>query len=189
MSVMLVFLVTVSYAQETEQKEKTVDDIQKWTFVDEVGYGFPGEAMSLRFIFGASYSVNKNLYLRAQLGYICGFYSKYQNGSTLETDMGFITLPLEVGYKIVTENSFPWGIIPFAGIGFNLGVSAKAEYNKEEYELDGVKGKMGVEARAGLRLVLGGFVVTGSYYFPLNSKQENFFGEDAYPEISIGFGF
>lgn len=32
--------------------EMATEDIRKWTFADEVGYGFHGEVMSLRFILG-----------------------------------------------------------------------------------------------------------------------------------------
>lgn len=101
--------------------------------------------------------------------------------------MHFITIPLELGYRLTTKDRL-WGVIPFAGLGFNIGLSGKSEYDKEKTDLK-IGGKLGVEARAGLRVSLHGFQIIGSYHFPMNSKQEGFFGEDAYPELAIGWQF
>ncbi len=171
-----------------EQPEVADVNTPKWALAAELGYGFLDDAGSLKMTVGASYFVYKDLYIQARMGYNSYLYHKYETGSSFDVELGFITLPLEIGYRVVTNNK-RWGIVPFAGIGVNIGVSAKVEYGDTEYKAEGVKGKIGAEARVGLRLVLGGFLVTGSCYFPLNSKQEEFFGEDAYPEVSIGYAF
>ena len=111
---------------------------------------------------------------------------------TMDTEASYLSIPLEVGYKITTENG-KWGIAPFAGLGFNIGLKGKQKINehldgREEYKLK-IGGKIGVEGRIGLRILLANFQIIGSYHLPLNKKQEQFFGEDAYPELSIGFGF
>ena len=36
-------------------------------------------------------------------------------------------------------------------------------------------------------LLISEFIISASYHAPINSKQEQFMGEDAYPEISIGW--
>ena len=44
-------------------------------------------------------------------------------------------------------------------------------------------------ARVGIRVHLMGFDITGSYQIPLNDKQKGWFGKDAFPEISLAWGF
>lgn len=185
---------TTSTPSNNTVNQTTEEDFQKWGFADEVGYGFldMDGAYVIRGTIGASYSFTKNFYTQAQIGYN-GFnlYDSYKSGkysrTTIEGEMHFITIPIELGYRITTENRL-WGVIPFAGLGFNIGLSGESKVGDYEADVE-IGGKLGVEGRAGLRVVLCGIQVTGSYHFPLNSKQEDFFGEDAYPELAVGVAF
>jgi len=177
------------------EKSSNDDSFTKWNFIDEVGYGFiNSDASVLNFSLGFTYSIKKPLFLAVQLGYKSYSYNKYLKDykMTMDTEASYLSIPLEVGYKITTENG-KWGIAPFAGLGFNIGLKGKQKINehldgREEYKLK-IGGKIGVEGRIGLRILLANFQIIGSYHLPLNKKQEQFFGEDAYPELSIGFGF
>lgn len=161
----------------------------KWNALFEIGYGF-GDAPALRFTAGATYSITKPLYVGTQIGYSCTFYDDVSSGVTIDTDMNFIKVPLEIGYRITTANE-KWGVAPFAGLGFNVGLSGKTKikYRGDEQENKlKIGGKVGVEGRLGIHILLHSFLITGSYNLPLNKKQEEFFGENAYFELSIGFG-
>lgn len=48
-------------------------------------------------------------------------------------------------------------------------------------------GKVGMAARAGLRLWLGDFAISGSYQIPMTDEQKKWFGKKAFPEVSILF--
>lgn len=184
---------TTSNPSNNPVNQTIEEDFQKWGFVGEIGYGFLDidGGWAYKATIGASYSFTNNFYAQGQIGYNSsnindriktGKYSSVGYDASLH----FITIPLELGYRLTTKDRL-WGVIPFAGIGFNIGLSGKSEYDDEKQKIK-IGGKMGVEARAGLRLVLYGFKIIGSYHVPMNSKQEDFFGEDAYPELSIGFG-
>lgn len=169
------------------------EHFQKWTVVGELGYGFIDDAFAYKATMGFTYSLTKSFYVGAQIGYNSFNYNKYLRGyGTVESNAHFITLPLEVGYKLMTDNG-KWGIIPFAGVGFNIGLKGKTIMNEHLDNRHGedikIGGKLGMEGRLGVRASIYIFNITGSYHLPLNSKQESFFGEDAYPELSIGWGF
>lgn len=174
--------------------EKSEEDFQKWGAAMEIGYGFleMDGAWAYKATLGVNYSFTNYFYGQAQIGYNSSNLNdriktgKYSSVS-YEVDMHFITIPLELGYRLTTKDRL-WGVIPFAGLGLNIGLSGKSKYDKEKTDLK-IGGKLGVEARAGLRVSLSGFQIIGSYHFPLNSKQEGFFGEDAYPELAIGWQF
>ena len=69
------------------------------------------------------------------------------------------------------------------------GAPLRLFFNKEETSEDlKIGGKIGVGGRVGLRLLLWGFNLSGTYVFPFNDKQKQFFGEKSYPELTIGFG-
>ena len=85
--------------------------------------------------------------------------------------------------------------MPFAGINANIGLTGKNKY--KIYGSGGgegdrkikIGGKIGLDARLGLRLNLSEFIISGSYRIPLTDNQKKWFGEDAYPEITIAWGF
>lgn len=166
-----------------------------WNIVDEGGFGFIEDAGAFKFTIGGNYHFTKSFYVGAQIGYNGYFYNKYfgreYGNMTVDTDMHFIYLPLETGYKFMSDNG-KWGIIPFAGLGLNIGLKGKTkiDYGKNNEEENKLKigGKLGFEGRIGVHISIYDFILTGSYHLPLNSKQEAFFGEDAYPELAIGFG-
>lgn len=191
-STLAIFVMGFGANAQTALVEETEKEFLEWSFVGELGYGFlEGKAWAYKTTIGANYSFDNNFYLQGQIGYNSsnlneliktGKYS-YDN---YKMNAHFITLPFEVGYRVTTENRL-WGFIPFAGLGFNIGLGGKSKYEDIENDLE-IGGKLGVEARIGLRICLHGFQLIGSYHLPMNSKQEDFFGEDAYPELSIGFG-
>ncbi len=129
-----------------------------------------------------------------RIGYHGGGYNYYSNdyGTNVYVDCNthFIVIPIELGYTLVNNKYF--GVTPFVGAGFNIGLSGKVEVNdyagSNDFEEDlEMGGEVGIDARAGLRVMLGRFTISGTYHFPLNDNQEAFFGDDAYPEISIGW--
>ena len=159
------------------------DEFEKNSLTMEFGYGFIEDAFAFKSAIGIRHSFTKSFYVGAQIAY----NHFYHTSEHYKTKMHFIYLPLETGYKFMTDNG-KWGIIPFAGLGLNIGLKGKTTIdNDEEYKLK-VGGKLGLEGRIGLHVSLADFILSASYHLPLNSKQEGFFGEDAYPEISIGFG-
>jgi len=105
----------------------------------------------------------------------------------------FVTLPIFVGYRFTTSNR-NFGITPYAGLDVNFCIGGKI---KTKGRADGgnyedetkFKKKTGLDARIGLKFYIYGFNVGAAYVFPLNDNQKAYFGEDAYPAISIGFGF
>ncbi len=181
-----VFAVLTAFNTKLYAQSELSQYYPKWQPAFELGYGFiNSDAFAYKATFGVSYSITKRFYTLAQIGYNSSNYSAYDRSSntTSSGEMHLVTLPIEVGYKLTTDN---WGIIPFAGLGLNVGVKGESKYGSFSNDVK-IGGKIGVEARAGLKVQLGGFIITGSYHLPLNSKQEAFFGEDAYPEIGIGF--
>lgn len=150
-----------------------------------IGYGFvDSDGYTYEATFGVNYEFAQNLYIGARIGYLGGGSHFYDQGMTFDSNMHFISIPLELGYTLVNEQKY--GIVPFVGLGFNIGLSGDAEINNYETDLE-IGGDLGVDGRAGLRLMLSGWTISGTYHFPLNNNQEGFFGEDAYPELSIGW--
>ena len=87
------------------------------------------------------------------------------------------------------------GLIPFVGFNTNIGLSGKYKQKtlgtggEESSKKLKIGGKVGIGARVGIRVHLMGFDITGSYQIPLNDKQKGWFGKDAFPEISLAWGF
>ena len=179
------------------------EDKGKWVMSYEVGYGFldkeegtSGSAYEYRATIGANYVLPYGLYSGIRIGYnSSNYYSHaYANKTNYsgEVTCHLLCIPLELGYRATFNSNKNVGIAPFAGIDLNVGISGKQKIkiNKtEESQNLEIGGKLGVGARVGLRLLLWGFDVTGSYVFPLNEKQKGYFGEKSYPEISFGCGF
>lgn len=192
-----------SLAMESHQDTPSVstDSESPWVFVDEIGFGFIKGSKNFQYevTIGANYHLPFNLYAGARIGYNGANYNvsgtdDEGHSATLETQYHFIEIPVELGYALATPNK-NWAIVPFVGINANIGLTGKSKYKTlgsggEEYSgKEKIGGKIGLEARLGLRLRLAGFNISGSYRIPLNDKQKGWFGKDAYPEISIGWGF
>lgn len=106
-------------------------------------------------------------------------------------DLHFVEIPIEFGYSIKTKNGL-FGIVPFVGINTNVGINGKIKtkmYGESASEKIKIGGKVGFDGRFGVRVILGEFVVTGSFHKALGGKQKDWFGKDTYPEVSIGWGF
>lgn len=185
-----------SYNTSTNLTNKD-DFTPYWEFSSEpVGFGFlkGGE-----YIFEASMGANRYITERttigARLGYSTIDIRDSEQGGSTETKLRFITIPVELGYILVnTESGFK--IKAFAGVGINYCLKSKfSGYywyggNKHEYDYDlDLDGKIGLDGRVGIKLCYNDWVVFASYQVPLNSKQENFTGEDAYPKVGLGIGF
>lgn len=184
-----------------ENPVQTEEERSPWAAAFEIGYGFLKGSSNFQyeFTFGANYRFPFNLYAGARIGYNSSNYNMSEsdgNGHSIniESTCHFIEIPLEVGYALTTSNKL-WGIVPFAGINTNIGLTGKNKYKelgsggeKHENKIK-IGGKFGFEARFGVRLRLAEFNISGSYRIPLNDKQKGWVGEDAYPEITIGWGF
>lgn len=162
-----------------------------WIFAMEIGYGFldnggikGASSFAYQATIGANYMINDALYAGARIGY----NSASSSVTDITSNIHMIVLPLEFGYIWGSENV---KLIPFSGLDLNIGLNGKTEFKSGNHDDEKIKigGKLGVALNLGLRLYLWGFNLSGKYHLPINDQQKGFFGEDAYPEISIGFGF
>ncbi len=139
---------------------------------------------------GANFEFIRNLYAGAQIGYLGAFNSYSESGISIYTKSHFITIPLEFGYTLL-NNSRKFGVVPFIGVGFNVSLGGSVELtrggNSYEEEYDG--GDFAVDGRVGLKLHIYGLAIAGTYHFPFNDDQKDFFGEDGYPEVSLSWSF
>lgn len=197
------------YSDEIDIKDNVADNVVnktddngKWEMSYEIGYGFlPKEeglnesSYEYRATMGANYILPYGLYAGARIGYNSSNYYSYvyANKTSCSSDIKchLLCIPIEIGYRFLFDSNKKIGFAPFAGIDFNIGLSGKQKIklNKEETSEDlKIGGKIGVGGRVGLRLLLWGFNLSGTYVFPFNDKQKQFFGEKSYPELTIGFG-
>ncbi len=171
---------------------------KNWEFTYNIGYGFLKKAKGVKgsnwaytAAFGGSSFVAKNFFLGAMIGYNSSSHHMYHNGTTAESDSYFITLPLKMGYNIeIVPPTF--SIVPYVGLDINYCVKSKLNYKigKESFSGDtGLDGKFAAGFRLGLKLNFGGLGLGGAFVLPLNDYQKSAFGEDAYPEISLGSAF
>ena len=171
-------------------------DASPWDPAFEIGYGFIKGKSNFQYeaTFGVNYRFPFNMYAGARIGYNSCNYNGYvkEYNMTTKVQYHFIEIPLELGYALATSNG-NWAILPFAGINTNIGLTGKLksrEIGSDENEGKmKIGGKVGFEARLGLRIRLMEFNITGSYRIPLSDKQKGWAGKDAYPEITIGWGF
>lgn len=196
---------TATGIQQTQQEaassdnaanENTADDPGSEVFF-ETGYGFlEGKSNSTyKIVAGFNYYFTerlRNLYAGIGIGYNSSSYissmrvgHKYYNSSL---DLHFLTVPAEIGFALCTKNK-RWGITPYGGFDLNIGISGKQKVNDEKSNYKKFGGKLAIDAKLGIRIRLGYLNIGGAYHFPINKKQEKYFGDDAYPEISIGCGF
>ena len=160
-----------------------------WSTIFSMGYGFlkgSGNPWALEFSAGGNFFFKDNIYAGARIGYL-GASSFYCDRYTqIKSKNHLITVPLELGYAFSPENK-RWGIVPFIGAGINIGIKGKTEVKDYDNVNHKIGGKIGLDGRIGIRAIISEFVISASYHSPLNSKQEQFLGEDAYPEVSIGW--
>ena len=156
----------------------------EFIFAGELGYGF---------IKGSS-----NLYVGARIGYNSANYTGLIKieGKSINAKQNYhlLQIPIEFGYSLKNESE-SLGLIPFVGFNTNIGLSGKYKQKtlgtggEESSKKLKIGGKVGIGARVGIRVHLMGFDITGSYQIPLNDKQKGWFGKDAFPEISLAWGF
>lgn len=172
------------------------DDDSKWGSSAEIGYGFIKGADNYTYeaTIGVNYNITQNAYVSARIGYNSANYNDYtsERGSYLSytTTVHILRIPLEAGFKFL-NNDRTIGIVPFASLGINIGLSGKNKYKsntigENETKLK-VGGKVGVDGVLGARIYLYQFTISGGYHFPFNDRQKVWFGKDAYPMVSIGW--
>ena len=188
--------------QEHKYKAAKNEDekVGKIEFAGELGFGFIKGADNCMYeaTIGANYRRPYNLYGGARIGYNSANYiglTKYEGRSIkVEQKYHFIEIPLELGYSFKNASE-TLGLMPFIGFNTNIGLSGKNKLRtfgssgKEESQKVKIGGKVGIGARVGVRVYLWGFDITGSYQIPLNDKQKGWFGKDAFPEITLAWGF
>ena len=188
--------------QEHKYKAAKNEDekVGKFEFAGELGFGFIKGADNFMYeaTIGANYRLPYNLYVGARIGYNSANYiglTKYEGRSIkVEQKYHFIEIPLELGYSFKNASE-TLGLMPFIGFNTNIGLSGKNKLRtfgssgKEESQKVKIGGKVGIGARVGVRVYLWGFDITGSYQIPLNDKQKGWFGKDAFPEITLAWGF
>lgn len=172
----------------------------EFIFAGELGLGFikgPSNFMYEATV-GANYTLPYNLYVGARIGYNSANYNGLINidreSISAEQNCHFLEIPIEFGYSLKNESE-SLGLIPFVGFNTNIGLSGKYKQKilgtggEESSNKLKIGGKVGLGARVGIRVHLMGFDITGSYQIPLNDKQKGWFGKDAFPEISLAWGF
>lgn len=186
------------YKYDTAKNED--EKVGKFEYAGELGMGFIKGARNFmyEFTFGANYRLPYNLYVGARIGYNSANYSGQIEieGRTIDAEQRYhlLEIPIEFGYSLKNANE-TLGLIPFVGFNTNIGLSGKYKQRilgtggKEESKKVKIGGKVGIGARAGVRVCLWGFDITGSYQIPLNDKQKEWFGKDAFPEITLAWGF
>ena len=172
----------------------------KFIFAGELGYGFIKGPSNFMYeaTFGANYTLPYNLYVGARIGYNSANYNESikieGKNINAEQNCHFLQIPIEFGYSLKNESE-SLGLIPFVGFNTNIGLSGKYKQKilgtggEESSKKLKIGGKVGIGARVGIRVHLLGFDITGSYQIPLNDKQKDWFGKDAFPEISLAWRF
>lgn len=166
----------------------------------ELGFGFIKGADNFMYeaTVGANYRLPYNLYVGARIGYNSANYIGLIaiDGQNINAEQNYhlLEIPIEFGYSLKNESE-TLGLIPFVGFNTNIGLSGKYKQRvlgtggKEGSQKVKIGGKVGVGARIGVRVCLWGFDITGAYQIPLNNKQKGWFGKDAFPEITLAWGF
>lgn len=190
---------TENYVKHNDTQNND-EKVGKFEFAGELGFGFIKGADNFMYeaTVGANYRLPYNIYVGARIGYNSANYiglTKYEGRSIeVEQKYHFLEIPLELGYAL-KNTSETLGVIPFVGFNTNIGLSAKNKLRtlgtggKTESQKVKIGGKVGLGARVGVRVCLWGFDITGSYQIPLNDKQKGWFGKDAFPEITLAWGF
>ena len=190
---------TENYVKHNDTQNND-EKVGKFEFAGELGVGFIKGADNFMYeaTVGANYRLPYNIYVGARIGYNSANYiglTKYEGRSIeVEQKYHFLEIPLELGYAL-KNTSETLGVIPFVGFNTNIGLSGKNKLRtlgtggKTESQKVKIGGKVGLGARVGVRVCLWGFDITGSYQIPLNDKQKGWFGKDAFPEITLAWGF
>ena len=190
---------TENYVKHNDAQNND-EKVGKFEFAGELGFGFIKGADNFMYeaTVGANYRLPYNIYVGARIGYNSANYiglTKYEGRSIeVEQKYHFLEIPLELGYAL-KNTSETLGVIPFVGFNTNIGLSGKNKLRtlgtggKTESQKVKIGGKVGLGARVGVRVCLWGFDITGSYQIPLNDKQKGWFGKDAFPEITLAWGF
>ena len=190
---------TENYVKHNDTQNND-EKVGKFEFAGELGFGFIKGADNFMYeaTVGANYRLPYNIYVGARIGYNSANYiglTKYEGRSIeVEQKYHFLEIPLELGYAL-KNTSETLGVIPFVGFNTNIGLSGKNKLRtlgtggKTESQKVKIGGKVGLGARVGVRVCLWGFDITGSYQIPLNDTQKGWFGKDAFPEITLAWGF
>ena len=189
------------YQEHKYKAAKNEDEkVGKFEFAGELGFGFIKGADNFMYeaTVGANYRLPYNLYIGARIGYNSANYTGLIKieGQNINAKQNYhlLEIPIEFGYSLKNESE-TLGLIPFVGFNTNIGLSGKYKQRilgtggKEEPQKVKIGGKVGIGARVGVRVCLWGFDITGSYQIPLNDKQKGWFGKDAFPEITLAWGF
>lgn len=189
------------YQEHKYKAAKNEDEkVGKFEFAGELGFGFIKGADNFMYeaTVGANYRLPYNLYIGARIGYNSANYTGLIKieGQNINAKQKYhlLEIPIEFGYSLKNESE-TLGLIPFVGFNTNIGLSGKYKQRilgtggKEEPQKVKIGGKVGIGARVGVRVCLWGFDITGSYQIPLNDKQKGWFGKDAFPEITLAWGF
>ena len=189
------------YQEHKYKAAKNEDEkVGKFEFAGELGFGFIKGADNFMYeaTVGANYRLPYNLYIGARIGYNSANYTGLIKieGQSINAKQNYhlLEIPIEFGYSLKNESE-TLGLIPFVGFNTNIGLSGKYKQRilgtggKEEPQKVKIGGKVGIGARVGVRVCLWGFDITGSYQIPLNDKQKGWFGKDAFPEITLAWGF
>jgi hypothetical protein len=186
---------TSNASYTTDKEYKTADNSAEESqlrFCMEIGYGFldkiydGGSAFAYEATVGVNYTAIADLYVGGRIGYNSSYYSYNRITQTYH----LLSIPIEVGYIFATADR-KFGFIPFAGFDFNIGLSGNYKDKSDRTESTKFKigGKLGVDFKVGIRLRLYEFNISAGYHIPTNDWQKTYFGNDAYPEVSLGFGF
>ena len=153
-----------------------------YSFVDDGG--LEGTPATLHAAMGANYHITDAFYAGARIGWLGSIHY-----GDVEYSMHLITIPIEAGYAFTFKDDKDFGIAPFVGFDFNIGLTGKTKIKDVgEYDMK-IGGKLGMAFALGFRFKLWGGSLTGTYHIPMNDRQKSYFGKDGYFSLSLGIGF
>lgn len=184
---------------QTQQNYQSFSEGPGWTAWMYGMYGFlpkpegtKASGSTFGVCIGGNYWMNKNsesntdggkgFFAGAGIGWNWAYWD-LKHGDNLTAH--FIRVPLHLGYAITTENK-NFAIVPTAGLGIDFCVSAKMELDDVKVK---IKKKVGLEAKFGTSIRLGGFDLMAFYNIPLSDDTEMYYGDDGYFSVGFGWGF
>lgn len=199
--------------QENQQNNGVVDieprntdltNLPGYEFCMQISYGFlsneegtEGTSFAYAITVGINYYPfikGKGLFVGGRIGYnsanyICWSSIPGYGYETSKRETHLISLPINAGYSFTNENK-TLGISPYLGFQFDVSVKSTEKLKgvvdrKEKYKA----GKFGISLNLGAAIRLYDFNITAFYALPLTKWEKNYFGEDGYFNVGIGFGF
>lgn len=161
-------------------------------FAMQIKYGFlkkPLYANNRPFTYAFTIGVNY-WFTRKFDGPFAGAMIGYDSSTSIQIgykiESHFISIPLCGGYSL-SLNSPKFGITPYMGVSSKFCIKSTMENdNGDKLKYDK---NFAIDFNLGIALRVYEFNIFASYTFPLTDDTKDYFGDDAYFGVGIGFGF